>query len=226
MKSCKEVWLPVKGYEYNYSISNKGEIKNRYGKTLAGSINHKGYHAIILYKWGRGKNFKVSRLVAINFIKNPHNLPHVNHIDGVKTNNCVENLEWVSQKENIHHAVREGLIKVGEESTSAVITNKIAIEISRSNKSLSDLVKEYGLDRRFIGNIRSGRQWRHVTGVEYVRKALSDMEVIEIFYSDKTNRELAHKYKRTQRCISRIKNGESFKKIIKNNGPKKHLGAV
>ncbi len=73
--------------------------------------NKNGYKRINLTVNGVMTGFLVHRLVAEVFVKNPRNLPHVNHIDGEKLNNHPSNLEWVTHKENIHHAYKTGLIK-------------------------------------------------------------------------------------------------------------------
>ena len=117
----KEIWKPIKNYENYYMISNKGRIKtiSRYivyregttpafvkGKILKPSIRPRGYkHIKLLDK----RDFDIHRLVAIHFLDNPNNLPAVDHIDGNKLNNNVNNLEWVSIKENNQRAYDLGL---------------------------------------------------------------------------------------------------------------------
>lgn len=114
----KEVWFDIVGYEGIYQVSNLGGIKSLpreiwNGKNyffsklkfLRGSKNQKGYVQVELL----GKPFMIHRLVAIAFIPNPENKPQVNHLDGDKENNCVENLEWCTNSENQIHAYKLGL---------------------------------------------------------------------------------------------------------------------
>ena len=112
-----EIWKDITGYEGYYQISNKGRIKslerrvNDNGgvvllnsKILKPVINEKGYLRIGLNKDGKRIYKRVSRLVAEMFISNPENKPQVNHKNGIKTDNNVSNLEWVSISDNVKHS--------------------------------------------------------------------------------------------------------------------------
>ena len=102
----EEVWKPIKDYEGLYEISNLGRVKSlNYGGTGKGKIlknieDRKGYLKVCLTKNGRHKILKVHRLVAEAFIPNPGNKPCVDHINTIKNDNRVENLRWVTHKEN------------------------------------------------------------------------------------------------------------------------------
>ena len=116
-----EQWRDVPGYEGIYQVSNFGFVKrlpitlhNRFYKEKLLTICHNsgtGYDFVCLRKNDRDKNFSVHRLVAEAFIPNPNNLPEVNHIDGNKQNNFVDNLEWCTRSDNLKHASNIGLIK-------------------------------------------------------------------------------------------------------------------
>lgn len=117
----EEIWKDIRGYEGLYQVSNLGRVKslermtsqNKHLKeklTCLNKLSH-GYNNVGLCKQGKTKAFYVHRLVAEAFIPNPENKPQVNHIDGCKTNNKVDNLEWVTQSENMQHAYRTGLLK-------------------------------------------------------------------------------------------------------------------
>jgi hypothetical protein len=96
--------------ELNYSISDNGQVRNdKTGRILTNSLQN-GYYSIrITIAPNKGKHFRINRLVAQAFIPNPENKQYVNHIDGDKTNNNVENLEWVTPTENALHAYKTGL---------------------------------------------------------------------------------------------------------------------
>ena len=99
-----EMWKPICGYE-NYIVSKSGEVKNiATGTVLKQHGNGKGYLHVCLYDSNhKAKTIMVHRIVAKTFIPNPNNLPQVNHIDEDKTNNHVNNLEWVTSEQNINH---------------------------------------------------------------------------------------------------------------------------
>lgn len=116
-----EIWKDIKGYEGLYQVSNLGRVKSldivdRLGRKHKSNIkyqndNGNGYLIVNLKHNGKQKNHLVHRLVAEAFIENPENKKEVNHIDGDKLNNRVDNLEWVSRSENLKHAFKLGLNK-------------------------------------------------------------------------------------------------------------------
>lgn len=119
----KEIWknVPVEPYSEFFMVSNFGNIKmikkcsihRKFdGKEtlITPNIGSWGYKVIRLTALNQSKDFLVHRLVAMTFIENPQNKTQVNHIDGNKLNNCVDNLEWTTPSENIQHAYDTGLI--------------------------------------------------------------------------------------------------------------------
>lgn len=95
--------------ETNYSISDIGEVRNDITGYILKPTIQQGYAHVTIYIDKKGKRVKIHRLVANAFIPNPDNKPYVNHIDGIRSNNRVENLEWVTASENTRHAVDTGL---------------------------------------------------------------------------------------------------------------------
>ena len=101
----KEEWKDIPNYEGLYQISNLGNIKRKKDNYIfKKNKNNGGYRIVTLTKNKIEKNVSVHRLVAQAFIPNPNNLPQINHIDGNKMNNNVNNLEWCTQSENMKHA--------------------------------------------------------------------------------------------------------------------------
>ena len=105
MSMNKELWLPIKGYEGLYEVSNTGYVRSirRNNKLLKYNSTSYGYKRVGLYKDGKQKFHTIHRLVAEAFIPNDNLLPEINHIDGDKQNNHVDNLEYCTAKYNINH---------------------------------------------------------------------------------------------------------------------------
>ncbi len=99
----KEIWKQIEGYEGLYDISNHGHVKSvRSGKILSPETKGDGYLRVTL----GGKHQRVHRLVAKAFIENTENKPEINHKNGIRNDNMVENLEWATPKENRLHAIQ------------------------------------------------------------------------------------------------------------------------
>ncbi|MBR0288798.1 MAG: NUMOD4 motif-containing HNH endonuclease, partial [Selenomonadaceae bacterium] len=115
-----ERWAWIRNYEGLYQESTLGRTKRFYktkpAKIIAPHINVQGYLRMTLWKNGKCKKFTVSRLVAETFIPNANGFLQVDHIDGVKFNNSIENLRWATPSENMQFAVSSGLIKSGEDN--------------------------------------------------------------------------------------------------------------
>ena len=116
----KEVWRDIPEYEGLYQVSNYGNVKSLArnncnvclkDRILKYSKNHQGYKQVALFKKSKQKSFKIHKLVALAFIPNPNNYPCINHIDGNKQNNCVDNLEWCTYSHNNKEAFRLKLKK-------------------------------------------------------------------------------------------------------------------
>lgn len=105
-----EQWRNVVGYNGKYLVSNEGRVKNaKTGRVLKELITHTGYVKVHLFRVNDEKNIFLHRIVAEAFLPNPQRKPQVNHIDGNKLNNNVENLEWCTNKENVRHSWENGL---------------------------------------------------------------------------------------------------------------------
>ena len=109
----KEIWRDViypSGFEGRYKVSNLGNVKSLFENHNMSPIkNHKGYYQICLFKNYKRKNIFIHRLVALNFIKNTQSKPYINHINTIKQDNRVENLEWCTYEENMKHAKECGI---------------------------------------------------------------------------------------------------------------------
>ena len=145
----EEIWKDIYGYTGIYQVSNLGRVrtlrKRKNQKVLSLIISKQGYCMVDLTKHREVKRIFVHRLVAKAFIPNPYSKPFVNHKDGNKQNNYVDNLEWVTAKENNIHAIKTGLNDVGVRI--AVLKN--GKEIKRFN-SLAEAGRYYNVGRNTI----------------------------------------------------------------------------
>lgn len=142
----------------DYDITEQGEIINiRWGRRVKPQPNGKGYLRVHI----AGKMYFVHRLVAEKYIPNPNNLPQVNHKDGNKTNNNVDNLEWVSNMGNRIHAIQNGLHIHGEKCPWAKL-KQVDVDYIREHSELSDkeLSIKYNVGSSHIKNIRNYKCWK------------------------------------------------------------------
>lgn len=138
-----EQWKKIDKFD-NYMISNYGNIKTaKKNKLLKPSKNTWGYLGVILYKNGNSKRYQIHRLVASAFIPNLENKEEVNHKDGNKLNNHVDNLEWVTRSENMKHAYANGLEQPPNIGKSGAMNAK------------SKVVMQYTIDYEYIKTYES-----------------------------------------------------------------------
>lgn len=175
-----EVWKSIKGYEDLYEISSIGRIRSKDKWVINSNVGGmrlsksrllnppivKGYVQVMLMNNNVKHQEKAHRLVATHFIPNPDNLPFVNHINGIKNDNRVENLEWVTKGDNARHAYRTGLktIPRGENHPQVKLTAIQALEIYKAQGKHIDIAKVYGVSRMLVTSIKNGRSWSHTTG--------------------------------------------------------------
>ncbi|WBK39941.1 HNH endonuclease [PinkBerry-associated phage LS06-2018-MD08] len=172
----KEIWKDIKGYEGYYQISNLGRVKslerkcktnNSYRikkeKILKGGFTTKRYKHVTLLKNKITKTYQIHRLVAIAFIENLLNKETVNHKNGIKDDNRVENLEWMTYSENIKHAFDTGLKSLkGENHNQTKLKNEDIYYIRKSKKTIKELCDIYNLSRKALENIINRKSWKHI----------------------------------------------------------------
>lgn len=167
----EEVWKDVKDFEGLYQVSNLGNVKRLAGKyalterLISRNIDRYGYVKRVLCKDSKMFYFTEHRLVAIAFIENPNNKATVNHINGIKTDNKVENLDWNTNVENIQHAIDTGLKdQKGIKHHKCKLTEEQVLEIREIgfSKTRTYLSKKYGVCRNSIFGIITGKNWNHI----------------------------------------------------------------
>ena len=144
----------------DYEITRDGKVINKHtGHTLAPQPNGKGYLRVSIGK----KLMFIHRLVAEKYIPNPENKPQVNHKDGNKLNNCVDNLEWVTNQENRNHAVDNDLQVTGEKCSWAKLTEENVKEI-RANPGYENeyWARKFKVSRGTINDVVNYRTWKHI----------------------------------------------------------------
>lgn len=175
----EEIWKDIIGYEGLYQISNLGRVKSlerlvvcghpkskprrKKEKILNENFDSCGYKHVQLNHKNKFKSFKIHRLIAIHFIPNPFNHPVINHINGIKTDNRLENLEWCTHKHNIQHAIKTGLVKrkTGEKHQNSKLTQKQADEIRSLKGSYSqrNIGKIFGVSQTVVKNIHNNKSY-------------------------------------------------------------------
>jgi hypothetical protein len=169
----------------NYQISNLGRVKAlpRKVKYLHGKTGNEhfrltkekflstknttghGYFYVTISINGIGKSRYIHRLVALTFIPNPDNLPQVNHIDGVKTNNNLDNLEWCTNEYNTQHAIKNGLVSTSEQRSNSCLNNsRVRIIKQLLNKGITPkfLASVYNVTPETIYNIKKEFTWKQI----------------------------------------------------------------
>jgi hypothetical protein len=178
-----EQWKSVVGYEGYYEVSSLGQVRgldrlNARGQQRKGgmkkqTITSMGYWSVKLHVNSKQKVVKVHRLVAEAFLPNPENKPCVNHINGVKTDNRLENLEWNTYAENSRHASDTGLMNPlkGEDTPASKLTDDTVREmreLSKKGYSYGKLAKMYGVTLATATFAIRGITWKHVDNIEEV----------------------------------------------------------
>lgn len=180
-----EVWKEVTEAKFkHYMISNKGNIFNtRNNRQLKPWFTADGYPVVELYN-GSGQNFRVHRLVALAFIPNPEEKATVNHKNGVKTDNRVDNLEWMTDEENRQHAYDNGLMHTGLIERYKWIEEHLdEIELMLLEGQTYKTVSEYfGVNSQLIKRLKDSHNFhKEKYTVEFKPQALTVGEVEEIY---------------------------------------------
>jgi len=170
-----EIWKTTKE-DYRFEVSNLGNIRVIY-KNHRGVLTYVEEDKRVIWKCKklarRGyvvinmsrRRFFVHRLVASNFLENPHNKPQVNHIDAVKNNNKLSNLEWCTNRENVDHAFELGLCPKGENSKASKLKEQDILcikDLLKEKNTKYSIAKLYGVSRNTIHDIKEGITWKHV----------------------------------------------------------------
>lgn len=151
----------------NYSVSPDGKIYNDNTGRLKVPAISKGYYKVDLYKDGKRETKRIHRLVAESFIPNPNGLPEINHKDGNRLNNSIDNLEWVNRSQNMIHAYSTGLTKphpsygmLGKKNPNGGSKGKpiICVETNEYFKNAAEAERRLGISDSCILDVIHGYQ--------------------------------------------------------------------
>ena len=182
MVETKEEWrdVPIEGFGHLYAVSNLGRVKSydrivkkklgsyafQEARLLKHSIAGKGYYRVRLKINGKTIPCSIHRLVALAFIPNPDNKPQVNHINGDKTDNSVENLEWMTNSENQLHSYQNGLTpnkgeghnksKLTEPNVRYILINPLGL----TQRRLADV---FDVHYSTLNDIIKRKSWKHIS---------------------------------------------------------------
>lgn len=181
MERKKETFIDIEGYDGLYQVGTQGTVvslgRDKVGKgnstyhtperVLTESTNKFGYVSVSLTDdYGYHKKIDIHRLVALNHIPNPENKPQVNHIDGVKSNNNIDNLEWCTQAENSAHAAMMGLVPRGENHCRAIFTKEQVLMMKKligfGGLTNVQIAEVFGTTQSNVSRIKTGSRWAHL----------------------------------------------------------------
>lgn len=165
MTAKDEHWKPIPGWDQYYEVSSDGYIRRIHtGRILRPCLTHYGYPSVSLRCPGRSQSMVVHRIVTLAFLGKREPGMTVNHKDGNKTNNRLDNLEYMSLRDNIRHAVKTLGFSVGSANSQAKLTEADAIQIRQLSKSFKGvaLAKRFATTPTNICRILKGKAWTHV----------------------------------------------------------------
>ena len=156
----------IKGYEGLYAVTSCGKVWSyKSNRFLGNNLDKDGYCRATLFKEGQRKTYKTHRLIAEAYIPNPENKPQINHKDENKQNNCINNLEWATAKENTNYGTRNQ--RAGEAIGKKRSKKVYCVELDKVFDSMTQAQKELNINNisaccRGIYKTAGGYHWEYV----------------------------------------------------------------
>ena len=216
----EELWKPISGYEGIYEVSSLGRVrsldrvvvdyrgieKSVGGKILKPGVTNKGYYIVSLNSVDKRHTLTVHRLVANAFVPNLDNKPQVNHINGIKTDNRICNLEWLTNEENMKHAINNGLANKGGRKKGSQ-NKKITICSKKSNNVVPMSIEE----RRELDKIRKRESRQSIPREQYLKeqeeirqKKVDELKNIILDNPSLNKKQLAEKMGVSRKTVYRV----------------------
>lgn len=176
----KEIWKPVVGFEGLYEVSDHGRVRSFTrtivrsdgkiqtfkGVILSGTMHNRGYRDVVLTKDGISTRYLIHRLVASAFIPNPDNKPELDHINTIRTDNRVENLRWVTRKENCANNITRK--RISDRANSSVVKAKmLATKAKNDSRFAPKRVYQFTIDGEFVAEYSSCHEAERETGISF-----------------------------------------------------------
>ncbi len=214
--------IDIERIETKYTINEDGTVVNtKSNRTISGSITSNGYKRVTFF----GERILLHRLIATKYIKYVGDREYVNHKNGNKLDNRVENLEWCTMSENVKHAFDTGLKNAsinpmhGENNGNAILTDKLVIEmLKHQDLSFKEIAEKYNVSKGTIKHIFRGRTWKHIPRevVDKVNKrvkmSLGKAREIRAKLANGVSRfDLSREYDVTDNVISKIARNITWK---------------
>lgn len=220
--------IEIKEY-YPFAIDNEGNVYNYYTKNkIKIHVDSSGYHRVSTKYKGKSFNASVHRLIAIAHIPNPDNKPEVNHINGIKTDNSISNLEWVTLQENSDHANSTGLrdSMLGEGSHlnvyPEVLIRSICEMLEQGSRNI-DISRSLDVPVTLISDIRNKDTWTHVSDEYKIkrnkRKSYSEEKIRWVcnkIIEKMMYKDIAEQSGIPLHTVRDIRHGKSFRYISKD----------
>lgn len=204
-----------------YEVSNTGYVRNSItGLILSPTTTRQGYKRLTIWENKVSRTTTVHRMMAETFLGVAEVNFVVNHKDGNPGNNRLENLEWVSIRENIKHAYATGLAAVGEDSVVSKLTEAdvlMIIECMKDGMSVVQTAKAFDVSAAAISHIWNGRTWKHIArplqstkNYKGKLKASDIPEIRRLFSENVSDTEIAKKYGIARASVWNIRSGKNW----------------